>query len=228
MVVEDDPSLLEALRYNLAAEGYDVDAVVDGGDAMKRARDSEPDLILLDLMLPGMNGLDVCRALRQAGAYAPILMLTARDSEVDRVVGLEVGADDYVTKPFSMRELMARVAATLRRAELYRARKVEEDDSEVLEFDGLVIDTGKRAVILDGAAVDLRPKEFDLLAYLASRPGRPFTRDALLSNVWGYDYSGDSRTVDVHVRWLRRKIERDPANPQRLLTMRGVGYRFQP
>lgn len=227
LVVEDDPGLLEALRYSLAAEGYDVSAVSDGGDGLRAARDQAPDLVILDLMLPTLGGLDVCRSLRLAGSITPILMLTARDSEVDRVVGLEVGADDYVTKPFSMRELLARVAAMLRRVEMQR-REAAAEAPQVLEFDGLVVDVAQRAVTLDGEPVHLRRKEFDLLAYLASSPNRPFSREMLLQNVWGYEYTGDTRTVDVHIRWLRMKIEREPSNPKRLLTMRGVGYRFQP
>ncbi len=226
LVVEDDPGLLEALRYSLAAEGYEVSAVSDGGDGLRAARDQAPDLVILDLMLPTLGGLDVCRSLRLAGSITPILMLTARDSEVDRVVGLEVGADDYVTKPFSMRELLARVAAMLRRVEMQR-REAAAEAPEVLEFDGLVVDVARRAVTLDGEPVQLRRKEFDLLAYLASSPNRPFSREMLLQNVWGYEYAGDTRTVDVHIRWLRMKIERDPSDPKRLLTMRGVGYRFQ-
>ncbi len=226
LVVEDDPGLLEALRYSLAAEGYEVSAVSDGGDGLRAARDQAPDLVILDLMLPTLGGLDVCRSLRLAGSITPILMLTARDSEVDRVVGLEVGADDYVTKPFSMRELLARVAAMLRRVDMQR-REAAAEAPEVLEFDGLVVDVARRAVTLDGEPVQLRRKEFDLLAYLASSPNRPFSREMLLQNVWGYEYAGDTRTVDVHIRWLRMKIERDPSDPKRLLTMRGVGYRFQ-
>ncbi|MEE8364126.1 MAG: response regulator transcription factor [Dehalococcoidia bacterium] len=226
LVVEDDPGLLEALRYSLAAEGYEVSAVSDGGDGLRAARDQAPDLVILDLMLPTLGGLDVCRSLRLAGSITPILMLTARDSEVDRVVGLEVGADDYVTKPFSMRELLARVAAMLRRVDMQR-REAAAEAPEVLEFDGLVVDVARRAVTLDGEPVQLRRKEFDLLAYLASSPNRPFSREMILQNVWGYEYAGDTRTVDVHIRWLRMKIERDPSDPKRLLTMRGVGYRFQ-
>ncbi len=228
VIIEDDPSLREALRYNLASEGYDVGTAEDGAVGLELARDADADLVILDLMLPGMSGLDICRALRQGGSVVPIIMLTARDTELDRVVGLEVGADDYITKPFSMRELLARVASILRRVEMDHAEAVHQDDAEVLEFDGLTIDIGRRQVSVDGKRVELRHREFDLLAYLASRPGRPFTRDALLTDVWGYDYLGDSRTVDVHIRWLRMKIEREPSHPTRLVTTRGVGYRFEP
>ena len=228
-VIEDDPTLREALRYNLVGEGYEVETAEDGIIGLEAARDHNPDLVILDLMLPGMSGLDVCRSLRQAGSVVPILMLTARDTELDRVVGLEVGADDYITKPFSMRELLARIASMLRRIDMDRsASSTSGDEPEVLEFEGLTIDIGKRQVTVDGESVELRHREFDLLAYLASRPGRPFTRDALLSDVWGYDYLGDSRTVDVHIRWLRMKIEKEPSHPTRLVTSRGVGYRFEP
>ncbi|MDP6821905.1 MAG: response regulator transcription factor [Dehalococcoidia bacterium] len=228
VVIEDDPTLREALRYNLVSEGYEVETAEDGIKGLEIARDTDPDLVVLDLMLPGISGLDVCRSLRQGGSVVPILMLTARDTELDRVVGLEVGADDYITKPFSMRELLARVASTLRRIEMDRSAGAHQEGLEVLEFDGLTIDVSKRRVIVDGEQVELRHREFDLLAYLASHPGRPFTRDALLSDVWGYDYLGDSRTVDVHIRWLRMKIEKEPSHPTRLVTSRGVGYRFEP
>ncbi|MBT4074271.1 MAG: response regulator transcription factor [Chloroflexi bacterium] len=227
-VIEDDSTLREALRYNLVSEGYEVETAEDGITGLEIARDNQPDLVVLDLMLPGMSGLDVCRSLRQGGSVVPILMLTARDTELDRVVGLEVGADDYITKPFSMRELLARIASMLRRIDMDRSASIVETEPELLEFDGLTIDIGKRQVKVDGETVELRHREFDLLAYLAARPGRPFTRDALLSDVWGYDYLGDSRTVDVHIRWLRMKIEKEPSNPTRLVTSRGVGYRFEP
>ena len=228
VVIEDDPTLREALRYNLVSEGYEIETAEEGIAGLEIARDSGVELVLLDLMLPGMSGLDVCRSLRQGGSVVPILMLTARDTELDRVVGLEVGADDYITKPFSMRELLARVASTLRRIEMDRSAAAHLDEQEILEFDSLTIDIGKRQVSVDGEQVELRLREFDLLAYLASRPGRPFTRDTLLSDVWGYDYLGNSRTVDVHIRWLRMKIEREPSHPTRPVTSRGVGYRFEP
>ncbi|MCH7593966.1 MAG: response regulator transcription factor [Chloroflexi bacterium] len=228
VIIEDDPALREALRYNLVSEGYDVGTAEDGSEGLELVRESKADLVILDLMLPGMSGLDICRALRQGGSVVPIIMLTARDTELDRVVGLEVGADDYITKPFSMRELLARVASNLRRVEMDRAEVAHRDDDEILEFDGLTIDLGRRQVTVDGQLVELRHREFDLLAYLASHPSHPFTRDALLTDVWGYDYLGDSRTVDVHIRWLRMKIEREPSHPTRLVTTRGVGYRFEP
>lgn len=227
LVVEDDRNLLAALRYNLAAEGYAVETAPDGAQALKMARENGPDLIVLDLMLPIMGGLEVCRVLRREGSVAPILMLTARDSEVDRVVGLEVGADDYVTKPFSVRELLARVGALLRRVEMLRSSG-EEQAPQRIAAGALDINPASRTVRLNGKEVPMRPREFDLIAYMAARPARVFTREQLLEQVWGFDYSGDTRTVDVHVRWLRMKIEDDPANPRRLQTVRGVGYRFEP
>ncbi len=225
LLVEDDPNLLTALRYNLASEGYDVLAATDGQQGLAIARSHSPDVVVLDLMLPSLGGLDVCRALRRDGDTVPILMLTARDAEVDRIVGLEVGADDYVTKPFSVRELIARVAAMLRRVEMLKAENAGGDD-ETLTFGDLSIDLARREVARGGQIVRLRPKEFDLLAFLARGGGRAFSREQLLQHVWGYDYFGDTRTVDVHVRWLRLKIEDDPSNPCRVVTVRGVGYRF--
>jgi two-component system alkaline phosphatase synthesis response regulator PhoP len=226
LVVEDDRNLLSALRYNLSAEGYTVDTSSDGAHALKQARELAPDLIVLDLMLPTMGGIEVCRTLRREGSVVPILVLTARDTEVDRVVGLEVGADDYVTKPFSVREFLARVSALLRRVEMLKAGGAAPA-GERISAGALEIDVPSRSVRLNGAAISLRPREFELLAYLAARPGRVLTREQLLEEVWGFDYIGDTRTVDVHVRWLRMKIEEDPANPVRLQTVRGVGYRFE-
>ncbi len=226
LVVEDDRNLLAALRYNLAAEGYSVETAQDGAQALKVARENPPALIVLDLMLPVMGGLDVCRALRREGSIVPVLMLTARDSEVDRVVGLEVGADDYVTKPFSVRELLARVSALLRRVEMLKTTAVEERPKKI-SAGALQIDIDGRTVRLSDREIQMRPREFDVLAYMAARPGRVLTREQLLEEVWGFDYAGDTRTVDVHMRWLRMKIEEDPANPRRLQTVRGVGYRFE-
>jgi DNA-binding response OmpR family regulator len=227
LVVEDDRNLLATLRYNLAAEGYSVETASDGAQALKMARESAPDLIVLDLMLPIMGGLEVCRILRRERSVVPVLMLTARDTELDRVVGLEVGADDYVTKPFSVRELLARVSALLRRVEVLRSGS-EKEKPERIVVGELEVNTAARTVLLGGKALDLRPREFDLLAHMASQPARVFTRDQLLQDVWGFNYSGDTRTVDVHIRWLRMKIEEDPANPKWLQTVRGVGYRLGP
>ena len=225
LVIEDDRTLREALRYNLVADGYEVVAVEDGGDGLVMMRQEGPDVVVLDLMLPSLNGIEVCKAIRRDGSIVPIIMLTARDSEIDRIGGLESGADDYVTKPFSMREFLARVAAQIRRMEMLSTVLGSSED-EVLDLGQLKINRGARSATLQGKELDLRPREFDLLAHLASNPGRVYTRDQLLRDVWGFEYSGDTRTVDVHVRWLRLKIEQDPSNPVCLGTVRGVGYRL--
>ncbi len=230
LVVEDDLTLQETLAYNLERQGYQVDTVADGPSALKQARAAHPDLILLDVMLPGMDGFEVCRVLRQEMS-TPVLMLTARDDEIDRVVGLEVGADDYLVKPFSMRELLARIKALLRRVRLIREEIASEarpaDGSQNLVFDNLTIDINRREVRLGNDPVGMKPKEYDLLLFLAQHRGQVLTREFILERVWGWDYIGDSRTVDVHIRWLREKIESDPANPKRLVTVRSAGYRFE-
>ena len=229
LVVEDDLTLLETLEYNLAAEGYQIITAADGLTALELAREEQPDLIVLDLMLPKLDGFEVCRILRSE-MNVPILMLTARVDEVDRVVGLEVGADDYLTKPFSMRELIARVKALLRRVRLIREELAETKDQgrpEQLTFDDLVIDLERREVLVRGEPVRLKPQEYELLLFLVRHPGMALSRDLILERVWGWDYGGGSRTVDVHVRWLREKIEADPANPERIVTVRGVGYCFE-
>ncbi|MFN2290354.1 MAG: response regulator [Anaerolineae bacterium] len=229
LVVEDDLTLLETLEYNLSAEGYEIITAADGLTALEVARAEHPDLVLLDLMLPRLDGFEVCRILRQEMSV-PILMLTARTDEVDRVVGLEMGADDYLTKPFSMRELVARVKALLRRVRLIREELAEEQarpGAQQLEFGVLVIDLDRRDVLVRGESVGLKPQEYELLLFLVRHPGMALSRDLLLERVWGWDYGGGSRTVDVHVRWLREKIEDDPANPKRIVTVRGVGYCFE-
>jgi len=236
LVVEDDATLRETVEYNLRHQGYDVVVAEDGRAALELARAGQPDLILLDVMLPGLDGLEVCRILRQETSL-PILMLTARTDEIDRVVGLEMGADDYLTKPFSMRELMARVKALLRRVELIReelaaqqeepnGRAAAEPRAETFTFDDVAIDLSRREVRQAGAPVRLKPKEFDLLVFLARNEGVALSRDLILERVWGWTFDGNSRTVDVHVRWLREKLEADPANPTRIVTVRGIGYRF--
>jgi DNA-binding response OmpR family regulator len=229
LVVEDDLTLLETLEYNLAGEGYEVFTAADGLTALEVAREEQPDLIVLDLMLPRLDGFEVCRILRQETSV-PILMLTARTDEVDRVVGLEVGADDYLTKPFSMRELLARVKALLRRVRLIREEMAGAQGvsgTEQLVFGDLVIDFDRHEVVVQGESLRLKPKEFELLVFLARHAGMALSRDLLLERVWGWDYGGGSRTVDVHMRWLREKIEADPANPERIVTVRGVGYCFE-
>jgi DNA-binding response OmpR family regulator len=230
LIVEDEVSLQETLAYNLKHQGYEVETVGDGNSALDAARRLHPDLILLDVMLPGIDGFEVCRILRQE-MNTPVLILTARDDEIDRVVGLELGADDYMTKPFSMRELMARVKARLRvvrliREEIENAAGTLSASSQILNFDNLIIDMTRREIRLNGQIVALKPKEFDLLVFLAQHPGQVLSREFVLEKVWGWDYIGDSRTVDVHIRWLREKIEPDPAVPRRILTVRGAGYRF--
>ena len=225
LVIEDDRILREALRYNLVAAGYEVVVASDGGEGLVSARQSSPDVVVLDLMLPSLSGMEVCKALRRDGSILPIIMLTARDSEIDRIGGLESGADDYVTKPFSMRELIARVTAQIRRMQMIKSISQNATD-EILDLGELVINRASRNVTLNGKSVDLRPREFDLLTHMAANPGRVYTRDQLLQDVWGFEYIGDTRTVDVHVRWLRLKIEEDPARPKILGTVRGVGYRI--
>jgi DNA-binding response OmpR family regulator len=226
LVVEDEISLQETLVYNLKKQGYEVEAVGDGLQALAAAREGRPDLILLDIMLPGMDGFEVCRTLRQE-MNTPVLMLTAREDEVDRVVGLEVGADDYLTKPFSMRELIARVKAMLRRVRLIRQESIEQNQKDYFLFGNLVLDDTRREILLNDKPLALKPKEYDLLLFLARHKGQVLTRDFILEKVWGWEYIGDSRTVDVHVRWLREKIENDPASPVRIVTVRGAGYRFE-
>ncbi len=231
LVVEDEPALQDSLAYNLKRQGYRVQTVGDGGAALAAAREFQPDLIIMDIMLPGMDGLEITRLLRQEMA-TPVLMLTARADEIDRVVGLEIGADDYMTKPFSMRELLARVKAVFRRIRLLREQFGQEQDAALsgqvsLKYGNLIIDRARREVTLAGLALALKPKEFELLHFLAQHRGKVLSREYILERVWGWDYIGDSRTVDVHVRWLRAKIEADPAHPQRIVTVRGAGYRFE-
>src|SRR6188474_350019 len=203
LLVEDDPTLRQALTFNLAREGYEVSSTADGESALEAARNERLDLILLDVMLPGMSGLEVLRALRRDGVTTPVIVLSAKGDEIDRVVGLKVGADDYVSKPFSRPELLARIEAVLRRQ---RREPEQREQHGELEFDGVRIDVARRRVHVDGREIHLTTKEFDLLAHMAASPGRIFTRDQLLARIWGYDYMGDGRTVDVHVSWLRGKL----------------------
>jgi DNA-binding response OmpR family regulator len=252
LVVEDELTLQETLAYNLKRQGYEVETVGDGKKALELARKTHPDLILLDVMLPGLDGFEVCRILRQE-MNTPVLMLTARDDEIDRVVGLELGADDYITKPFSMRELMARIKARLRLVRLIREEMAASSAGGTpaagmpaagmpaagmpaaglpgaspasMRFGDLVIDANRRELQLGDKIIPLKPKEFELLAFFAQHHGQLLSRELILERVWGWDYIGDSRTVDVHVRWLREKIEQDPASPRRIATVRGAGYRF--
>lgn len=228
LVVEDEPALQDTLRYNLERAGYQVKVIGDGIQALESARNDPPDLILMDIMLPGLDGIEITRILRHE-ISTPIIMLTAKDDEIDRVIGLEIGADDYLTKPFSMRELMARVKAQFRRVRLVK-NEIQENNSPAdnkIILDNLTIDTGRREIQLDDQMLSLKPKEYELLHYLAIHKGQVLSRDSILEKVWGWDFSGGSRTVDVHVRWLREKIESNPSNPERIITIRGVGYRFE-
>lgn len=238
LVVDDEPSLREAVRYNLLREGYAVDEAADGAEALARARATPPDLIILDVMLPGLDGLNVCRTLRQESGV-PILLLSARGDELDRVLGLELGADDYLTKPFAMRELLARVKANLRRVRMStpgpasdgpRPRSAGEPagtmTARVLVAGSLRVDVSRREAHYEDQLLILKPKEFDLLVYLMSHPGIVLSREALLREVWGYDMPVDTRTVDVHVSGLRQKLERENPAARRIETVRGYGYRF--
>ena len=225
LVVEDDTSLGEVIRYNFLSEGYEVKLEKNGKKGLDSALSWQADVIILDLMLPLISGIEICRTIRKEGIFTPVIMLTAKDTEIDRVVGLEVGADDYVTKPFSTRELIARVGANIRRTEMIKIA-IENYSDEIINIGNLIIDKPSRKITLNNQDISLRPREYDLLLHMASNPSRVFTRDQLLQQVWGYEYTGDTRTIDVHVRWLRRKIEKDPSNPILLQTIRGVGYRF--
>ncbi len=247
LVVDDEENIAQTLKYNLLREGYEVSLSGNGREALEMARTEQPDLIILDLMLPGMNGLDVCRTLRQTSTV-PILMLTAKEEEVDKILGLELGADDYMTKPFRLRELVARVRAMLRRMEMIQKPLASETPSpqinsvgannltltpeqtaqEVISASGLQINLSQHTVMLGDRAVMLKPKEFDLLVFLARHKGQVLTRETLLERVWDYDYSGGTRTVDVHIRWIREKIETDPSKPRFIHTVFGVGYKFDP
>ncbi len=225
LIVEDEENLLQALKYNLEREGYHVHTAEDGAQGLEAARRLKPDLVILDVMLPQIDGFEVCRILRRE-TDVPILMLTAKGEEIDRVVGLELGADDYVTKPFSVRELLARLRAMLRRSRL-ASEPPSPAAAQLLKAGDLEVDLTSHTARRGGAPIDLKRREFELLAFLMGNRGRAFTRDQLLERLWGHDYIGDSRTVDVHVRWLREKIEADSSKPHRIITIRGVGYRFE-
>jgi two-component system alkaline phosphatase synthesis response regulator PhoP len=244
LVVDDEDTIREAIAYNLKREGLAVEQTDNGQDALLCARATNPDLVVLDVMLPGLDGFEVCRALR-AESTVPILFLSARDDEIDRILGLELGGDDYLTKPFAMRELVARVRAMLRRAQMIATgvstpspsadppsanprvgQQPPQPSDQPLVAGDLAVDVARRIARLRGDPIVLKPKEFDLLAYLMRHPGIVLSRDALLREVWGYDYHVDTRTVDVHIRWLRLKLERDPSQPRLVETVRGYGYRF--
>jgi phosphate regulon transcriptional regulator PhoB len=224
LVVDDEEPIQELLRFNLEKEGYLVRVAKDGPEALKHVVNDQPDLLVLDLMLPGMDGLEVCRKLRSNPKFQqiPIIMLTAKGEEFDKVLGLELGADDYMTKPFSPRELLARIKARLR-----RLNSQEEADDQIIISGELRVDVTGFRVHVRGEETELTPKEFELLRLLVAHPGKVYSRDGLLERIWGYEYDGDTRTVDVHVRHLRLKIEKDPSNPEYIETLRGIGYRFK-
>jgi two-component system, OmpR family, response regulator RegX3 len=225
LVVEDEPSLVDALEYGLEAEGFDVVSATDGAESLSLFERERPDLIVLDLMLPGLPGTEVCKRIRATSAV-PIIMLTARDTEIDKVVGLELGADDYLTKPFSMRELTARIRAVLRRGGLPLNPNGEPDLGAPLEVSGVRVDPERHEVFVRGERVELPPKEFALLELLLRNAGRVMTRDIVIDRSWGADYVGDTKTLDVHIKRLRGRLEADPHEPRLILTVRGVGYKF--
>jgi DNA-binding response OmpR family regulator len=225
LVIEDDSDIAHLIQVHLKEAGCDVTVEPDGERGLALALRGSFDLIILDLTLPGLDGLDVCRRLRERPGYVPILMLTARSSEVDRILGLEIGADDYLTKPFSLRELVARVKALSRRVEAFKGGDLKER-TQSISAGGLTIETDKRTVTVDGREVDLTAREFDLLVQFASNPGRVYTRSQLLDLVWGYGHDGYEHTVNSHINRLRTKVEEDPAKPRYILTVWGVGYKF--
>lgn len=227
-IIEDEQSLVEALEYNLQRAGYRTIAARDGFAGLEMVRRERPDLLILDLMLPGIDGLEICRQLRK-DMHLPILILTARDEEVDKILGLELGADDYLTKPFSMRELIARVHALLRRSAMspVAAPAGAAGPAQILQSGDLTVDLTRREAFRGGVPIPLKPKEFDLLVYFLRHRGQVLSREQILEQVWGWDYVGGSRTVDVHIHWLRNKIEPDPIHPTRIVTVRGAGYRFE-
>lgn len=229
LIVEDEQNIVDILSFNLEREGYDTLEAYDGNTGLQLALEQNPDLVLLDLMLPGMDGFEVCRRIRETGSAVPILMLTAREEETDKVLGLELGADDYITKPFGMRELLARVKANIRRSAMAPAQgeQTQTDPGRRLELGRVTVDLEKATVYKDGNPLELTQREYDLICYLASQPGKVFSREALMEHVWNYEgYVGDVRAVDVAVRRLREKIEDDPAAPKFIVTKRGMGYLF--
>ena len=231
LIVDDDKNLLEVIKYNLEKDGYSIVLAEDGTQAIEIARKEKPDLIILDVMLPGIDGFEVCRILRKEMSV-PILMLSAKTDEIDKVVGLELGADDYISKPFSVRELMARVRATLRRRESNEqhtlSNKLKETrENLIIKGHGLEVDTIRHQVSLKGSPLNLTPKEFELLTFLMRYKGQVFSREQLMEKVWGYTFEGSKRTVDVHIRWLRQKIEDNPDTPKILVTVIGFGYKFE-
>ena len=229
LIVEDEKNIVDILNFNLTKEGYDTMEAYDGQTGLQLALEQDPDLVLLDLMLPQMTGFEVCKALRDQGKTTPVIMLTAREEEADKVLGLELGADDYITKPFSMRELLARVKANIRRSDMVAPTVTPVSQESLMNFGRILIDTEKLTVSKDGVLLDLTQREYELISFLASTPGQVYSREALMEKVWDYgNYVGDVRAVDVAVRRLREKVEDDAANPRFVVTRRGLGYLFNP
>lgn len=229
LVVEDEAVLQETLTYNLQVAGFEVKTADNGAEGLRIARNWNPDLILLDVMLPVMDGFEVCKALRLE-TDIPILMLTARSEEIDRVIGFEIGADDYIVKPFSTRELIARIRTRLKayqRIHTTESKKTDDNQPGEVTFGNLVIDRNRHEIRIDNQVVSLKPKEMELLCFMVDNRGRALSREVIMNQVWGWEYTGGSRTVDVHIRWLRSKIEKDPSSPTRLVTVPGIGYRFE-
>ena len=226
LIVDDERAIVDILKYNLEKNGMTAVCAYDGGEGLRLARESDPDVILLDVMLPVMDGFEVCRTLRAEGNNVPIIMITAREEETDKVFGLELGADDYITKPFSMREVVARVRTNMRRAGAMAPQSAPEPSGDQLRAKDLMIDKARHAVFKDGKEIELTQREYELILYLAENPGKVISREELMSRVWQYDYYGDLRAVDVAIRRLREKLEPNPSEPEYVMTKRGAGYYF--
>lgn len=224
LIVDDEKAIVDILKYNLQKNEFEVIEAYDGAEALRLAKEQDPDIILLDIMLPYMDGFEVCKALREEGNNVPIIMLTAREDETDKVFGLEIGADDYITKPFSIRELMARVRANIRRSAV--PVPMEEKTGSVIHIKDLTIDTDRHSVFRNGKEIELTEREYNIIHLMASEPGKVFSREELMREVWQYDYLGDLRTVDVAMRRFREKLEKNPAEPEYIITRRGAGYYF--
>lgn len=227
LIIEDKSSIVKLLTYNLENDGFQVDSSLDGEEGFQMALNGSYDMILLDLMLPGKDGVDICRSLRREKVDTPVIMLTAKDSEIDKIIGLEIGADDYITKPFSPREVLARMKAIFRRYDRTESQEDGEEDNEVIRVGDVDIYPAKFEVVVRGDSIELTPKEFDLLLYLARRQGRILSREQLLNAIWNYDFAGETRIVDVHVSHLREKIEEDTKSPLYIKTARGFGYKLE-
>lgn len=227
LIIEDEQSILKLLSYNLEQEGYQVESSMDGQEGLDMALENTYDLVLLDLMLPNRDGMDICRSIRQEKIEVPIIMLTAKNTEIDKILGLEIGADDYITKPFSPREVVARIKAILRRYKQSKSSKTAHDNEEVIAVGEIIIYPDKYEVYVRDELIDLTPKEFELLLYLSRRIGRILSREQLLNAIWNYDFSGETRIVDVHISHLREKIEKNTKEPEYIITARGFGYKLE-